>query len=370
MVAYYGFPAISPATFESLSPAAIMDFEELRRAVATPGFEAAYRDKPLQGNEIAVVGFFAPKIANVRDPQTEGAPVGGFGWRKVLRFRARDESDTRAAGLEAFYLLFNFTSGREVTFPENTHAAQIQAMLVPAYPTNGRHLDAYFLVYQGLGTGTPERVSLYLVATFDLAGAVSDDDKYYVPRACGQCHGTERADQKGAKVNYLDTDHWVDRTADDFPTLPAPHVLVDGDASYPTCRLLNREIARQNKDVLAQSGGLPFAALAAEKWLDLHQEGQPDENRHVGVMRRGFRDAAGDRVWTGTESTDRELLPLLNQYCFRCHSSARYHVFQKEAVIGLKARILARVQSGNMPQDRVLDTRTRERIVAFIKQLQ
>lgn len=228
MLAYYGFRAIPPATLEAQAPDVIMDFEKLRTAVAAPEFDAAYQANPLRLNEIAVVRFFAPKIVNVRDTQTAGVPFGGFGWRKVLRFRARDGSPARNAGLDAFYLLFNFAS-KQPAFPEGIHAAQIQAMLVPTYPTSA-HLDSYFLVYDGLGTPTAGKVGLFLTATFDLEGSVPQD-KYFVPRACGQCHGTEAADQKRAKVNYLDTDHWIDRTQDDFTSIPAAKVLVDGDAS-------------------------------------------------------------------------------------------------------------------------------------------
>jgi hypothetical protein len=368
MLSYYGFPALPPASLEDLPPVTIMDFERLRRAIATAEFEAAYRDHPLQAGEILVSRFFAPKIINVRDPQVSGVPVGGFGWRKVLRFRSREGSLARAAGLDSFYLLFNFTSGSGTAFPEKIHAAQIQAMLVLLYPSTGKHRDAYFLVYEKLDSSTPGKAGFFLVATFDLAGSVPDD-KYYVPRACGQCHGTEVSDQKGAKVNYLDTDHWIDRTGDDFKKVPAANVLPDGTASYAAFRQLNGEIAKQNEAVIAQSGGKPFALLAARKWLELHKEGQPGADQHVSPLLRGFAEKAGDAVWTEGAVPDQELLPLLNQYCFRCHSSVRYHVFQKQAVIDKKASILARIKSGNMPQDRVLDPATKDKLIALLNQL-
>ena len=87
------------------------------------------------------------KIINVRAPQVGGVPAGGFGWRKVLRFRARQGSDARGAGLEDFYLLFNFTSNTP-KFPEGIHAGQIQALLVPIYPIRVGHNDLYFLIGQ------------------------------------------------------------------------------------------------------------------------------------------------------------------------------------------------------------------------------
>ncbi|HXO43341.1 MAG TPA: hypothetical protein VN999_17960 [Thermoanaerobaculia bacterium] len=88
----------------------------------------------------------------------------------------------------------------------------------------------------------------FLIATFDLAGAVPDN-KYFVPTACGQCHGTESSDQKGGKVNYLDTDHWIDRTGDDFRKVPPGNLLVD--SGTPTIlAVLNREIEKQNAAVI------------------------------------------------------------------------------------------------------------------------
>ena len=368
MLVYYGFPALPPAKLEALSPAVIMDFAQLRQAISSPEFDAAYRDHPLGAGEIVVARFFAPKIIDVSDPQQDGVPQkGGFGWRKVLRFKSRDGSRARYAGLDSFYLLFNFNSGAATAFPENQHAGQIQGLLTPTYPTGGRHRDAYFLVYEGLGSATPGKIGFYLNATFDLVKVVPDG-KYYVPRACGQCHGTEAADQAEAKVNYLDTDHWIDRTGDDFKKVPADNVLVDHQVTYSAIRQLNGEIEKQNAAVI-KPGKSPFALLAVRKWLELHQQGQPDADRHVPPLRRGFAEKAGDAVWTAGAAPDQELLPLLNQYCFRCHSSVRYHVFQKQAVIGRKASILARVKSNNMPQDRDFSLREYQDVKAKILQL-
>lgn len=81
-------------------------------------------------------------------------PVGGFGWRKVLRFRSRPGSAARGDGFDSFLLLFNFTS-QDPRFPQNQHAGHIQSMLVPVYPKQGSHRDAYFLVYVGLDKPDP-----------------------------------------------------------------------------------------------------------------------------------------------------------------------------------------------------------------------
>ena len=366
MLVYYGFPALLATDLQALSPAVLMDFAQLRNAVSNkPEFNSAYATRPLQSGEILVSRFFAPKIINVRDPQTDGVPKGGFGWRKVLRFRSREGSPARGDGLDAFYLLFNFADNAP-KFPEGKPAGQIQALLVPTYPTGGKHNDIYFLVYEALTSAAPGKVGLFLVATFDLAGTVPDD-KYYVPTACGQCHGTEKVNQPGGKVNYLDTDHWIDRTGDDFKLVKAADVLVDGEAqAYDTIRKLNTEIEKQNSAVIGASDP-KFALLAVRKWLELHKEGQP--NRHVPPLARGFAEAAGDPIWTAGGDPDERLLPLMNQYCFRCHSSVRFHVFQKQEVMKRKSGILARVRSGNMPQDRKLDDNTKTLLLQLVNKL-
>ena len=373
MLVYYGFPALLAKDLQNIEPAKIMDFAKLRDAVTNkPEFAAAYASKPIQPNEILATRFFAPKIINVGDPQSpQGVPKGGFGWRKVLRFKARDGSAARSNGLDAFYLLFNFTSDTP-KFPGGD-AGQIQAILIPTYPTGGRHNDIYFLVYEGLGTTpNPGKVGFFLKATFDLASSVPADGQYYVPRSCAQCHGSERTNQVGGKVNYLDTDHWIDRTGDDFKAVNPADVLVDGEAlGYDTIRKLNTEIESQNSAVIGS--GANFALLAVRKWLDLHREGQP--NRHVPPFERALSNATGDPVWTAGADPDQQLLPMLNQYCFRCHSSVRFHVFQKKEVIRRKGSttvlnsIIDRVTKGNMPQDRKLDPATKAELLRLFEKL-
>lgn len=368
MLVYYGFPALLAKDLEALDPEDLMDFKKLREAVSNkPDFESAYATKPLQPDEILVSRFFAPKIIAVSDPQPD-VPISGFGWRKVLRFRARIGSPARSDGLDAFYLLFNFADNA-TKFPKGKPAGQIQALLVPTYPTAGKHNDIYFLVYDNLTKPNPGKVGLFLEATFDLASGVPADGKYYVPIACGQCHGTEKVNQPGGKVNYLDTDHWFDRTGDDFKLVKPADVLVDGEAqAYDTIRKLNAEIEKQNSAVLGASDP-KFALLAVKKWLELHKVGGPNANRHVPAIDRGLAEAAGDPIWTAGTDPDDKLLPLMNQYCFRCHSSVRFHAFQKGEVIKRKSGILARIRSGNMPQDRKLTDETKNKLLPLIEKL-
>ncbi len=104
------------------------------------------------------------------------------------------------------------------------------------------------------------------------------------------------------------------------------------------------------------------------KWLEIHPAAQA--GAHVPPLQRGFVAKAGDRVSTVGASPDEDLLPLMNQYCFRCHSSVRYHVFQKEVVYQERAQITVRIKSGNMPQDRVLPQDLRDKMIRLVGQLQ
>ncbi len=77
-------------------------------------------------------------------------------------------------------------------------------------------------------------------------------------------------------------------------------------------------------------------------------------------------------MWKADASPDKDLLPLLNQYCFRCHSSVNYHVFDRKAVVGRKSSIVGRVGATGtlrMPQDRTLDDATKNKIIQLANQL-
>jgi hypothetical protein len=80
-------------------------------------------------------------------------------------------------------------------------------------------------------------------------------------------------------------------------------------------------------------------------------------------------------VWTAGQPTDEALLPMLNQHCFRCHSSVRYHVFEKRAVTSRAGSMVARSNACrddpkgcNMPQGEILDQATQDRMSQLLRQ--
>lgn len=353
MLQYFGYPSsLSPDVLEKLAPAEL---------------EKLYPD------DLVAVRFFAPKIVDVSGEEKPAK----LGWRKIIRLKARDggpgAQGAQKDGLSFLYVLFNFATDRKAeppAFPPpGTRAGQIQAMLVPSYPHQGKHFDAYFLVYNRLdgkcpdGACTPAGVGDHLTASFDLGGTPPPEKKYYVPRACAQCHGATGFEKK-VKVNYLDTDHWFDRVqpGDDFSDVPKGNVLPDGAASFQSFHTMNKEILEQNKQV--DSNG--FAVLAVSKWLDLH----PARLNPAPLFKRALKRPETDTVWDAGNEVDSKLLPLLNRNCFRCHSSVSYHVFEKKAVLDQKDYMATLLKSKKMPQDRKLSPQTVEDMVGLLEKLQ
>src|SRR5262249_24050123 len=148
------------------------------------------------------------------------------------------------------------------------------------------------------------------------------------------------------KANYLDTDHWFDRVTPKYGVTGAPFesedfyglanstfgVLYDGGKDLTTetfkrafgvIRQLNREIKDQNERVRGNNNA-NFQLRAVEKWLALHKESAD----HVPPDERGF----GDNPWKPGNENHRKLLYFLNRYCYRCHSSVKYNVFERQAV--------------------------------------
>jgi len=326
--------------------------------------------KNFPGGEVIVTRFFAPKITDVSGLTTPP----NYGWRKVVRLRAGDQSSAAKSGLKSMYLLFNVFNGNLDISPFKTqtggvnHSVNNQIMLIRG--TSGTLTQAaYFMTFGAYDSTDPtERGKLitYLDATFD-AGDPSLKTlpkagfrRYYVPVACAVCHGGGKP-----KLNYLDTDHWFDRIEhnDDFELVGQKQpVLFDAKSNDPSqadfkkafniCRTLNTEIRDQNKDVDGATAS--FQQTAADSWLGNHATTED----HVSLFKRSIT-VTGLAKWADTDPVDKALLPMLNRYCFRCHSSVAYHVYDKSAILDLSGVMIARIKENPngtpqyfMPQDR------------------
>jgi hypothetical protein len=349
---YLGYPGIDLKDIEDLPSAELM--------------------KRFPGDVLSSV-FFAPKITDV-----SVTPIS-LGWRKLVRFKAKGEAATK--GISAGYLLFNRFQTDLDKDPQgdgSPESANTQLILVNSGSTLKYPL--YFLVFSNHSASS--RLITFLTATFDArAPNIVEKNRYYVPNACAACHGglisetsnpeVFKPDYPKLKLNYLDTDHWFDRLEDDFDILkkhtcggaakPCP-VLYDGrngqpefEQAFDAIRQLNREIEAQNESVNPNPPH-SFQLRAVRKWRELHET----DSSHKDVFARALPPANSADSWKADNPIDKELLPLLNRYCYRCHSSLKYSIFDRPAVVRrrdtiLKYMNLAIDDPKKMPQDRNIE---------------
>ncbi len=305
--------------------------------------------------------------------------------------------------MEALFFLQNVIGGTATgdPFDANLNFSKFnQAIAVRKVgPFNNDKNSLYFFAYSPLikltdnnGTKVPfkdangnfeddGKLAFSLNATFDETDRIpetnSPPSEYFVPDSCAKCHGNSRI---RAKLNYLDTDHWFDRvtphyglndpkyTEEDFTALAnSPYALLYDSTSkdpetepfktaFGVIRNLNEEMRDQNSRLdTGSSGANNFQLAAVTKWLDLHK---PEANgaKHVPPYERGF----GAEPWDSSKETHKKLLYYLNRYCYRCHSSVKYNVFDRIAVKSLAGQdeLQSRVQEIDdperwMPQDRI-----------------
>lgn len=342
--------------------------------------------------DVVASRFFAPKIIDVSDV---GGPANTkpLGWRKVVRLRVKPGSPAVAKGITAMFLLFNVFQDRAdvandpflpCTQDTGRCSQNNQVMLIVGSPQTGKDA-AYWLVFENAAINGGQRTD-NLRATFNggdfPVSEASAVRPYYLPVACADCHGRSA---EHAKLNYLDSDHWNDRIqdGDDFSILRTGSnngVLFDGErntstpifkAAFDAVKTLNQEILVQNR----AAGGTIFQARAVDNWLRIHDSNTdflPPIDRAIPAP----PDNPNARVWSRQNPHDVDLLNLLNRFCFRCHSSVSYHVFDKEAVFNLeqpRPRISDRVRFNSMPQDRLMDTHfstEKANLIRFVQALQ
>jgi hypothetical protein len=372
LLGHFGLSSLTADKLESTAPADLMS--------AFP-------------NAILATRFFAPKIVDFNFAGPNPKYPYKAGWRKLVRVAALPSSKADGAGLSAAYILFNYVQNDPTVdpFPDNsfkTESFNTQVIVVRKSFKKETDDSAFFLDYAPRSSGY--KINDFLSAAFDTAPDPNNTHQnYYVPIACAQCHGH---DQEGGSpsatetfpfitVNYLDSDQWYDMsTFGDFPSSPNANfdVLYDGTSNHASSqyrnavdvlRKLNALIRQQNIDSARSDGNDLFRIAAVEKWLAVHQT----NNNPVAPIDRALNLGNGGAVWQNTDD-DKQLLATLDHYCFRCHSSVLYSVFDKQGVLGEKTAIINRVQRpstnvAHMPQGRILDSNTIADLVARMKAL-
>ncbi|MER9375418.1 hypothetical protein [Mesorhizobium sp. M0491] len=345
-------------------------------------------------DEILAIRFFAPKITDVAEKPTD-PPAGGFGWRKLVRFKAKAGSPADSNGIGTLYVLqntFEATATGDPFDPDRNVSKFNQVIItrkLGSGPYTGDKRPTFFMTYGPFvkldSAGKPEKIDGAFQENgpiiFNLKATFDEDDRdpetnsaaqeYFVADSCQQCHGG--FSQVRGKLNFLDTDHWFDRVLpeygltdskfneEDFTSLAqSPFgLLYDGGkdtaapefaSAFDAIRKFNEEVKAQNTEV---GGGNNFQLNAVTKWLELHGPGASGINR-VPPAGRGF----GTDPWNPAREEDRKLVYYLNRYCYRCHSSVSYNVFDRAAVAqrvaGINERAVDVGDSGFwMPQDRI-----------------
>lgn len=357
LVRYLGYANFPAKQVETLSP------EEI--------------GKNFPKGEVVVSRFFAPKIVDFNTRTNSPNPYVA-GWRRLVRVNVDAKSDAARAGIAAAFILFNYTQPDPTVDPFALGSKQNQVILIPKKFASAKDDSAYFLVY---GPGSDGyKIGFSLIAAFDVptsgGGATRE---YFLPTACAQCHGhDEEFGAPGdaqtysfAKLNYLDTDQWYDMVEYDFPATAAGNfdAVFDGgkdhsaakySAAVARLKTLNKEIRDQNVAAKRPDGSDQFKIASVEKWISLHAT----SDAPVRIEDRAL--SVGGAVWDKGNASDQTALGYLNRYCFRCHGSMYYSVFDKTAVLDRKLSIQRRVRSGVMPQGRTLALAEREAVAVAI----
>ncbi|WP_147332862.1 fascin domain-containing protein [Archangium gephyra] len=351
--------------------------------------------------DILVSRFFAPKIVDFSVAPAQRK----VGWRRLVRMKARPGSQAQKHFVESAWILFNhFTSppvhspfgGTNVPLSAKNGSVNTQVALLTqckAGQTACQNAELNSIYWMDFGASNKGyKLSYKLDAFFD-AGSLPGAAPYYVPNGCDTCHGSLRGQ---AVLNHLDTDHWLDRLSDgDFPALnkpEAPAALFDAGKdvtsaryaeAFGVLRQLNQEVAVMQKRVNPQG----FHLAAANKWLELHKTSvapEPDLVKRAFTffntghpLKKDRKPTAAPLNWTSS-AEDKELLGLMNRYCYRCHGAVRYDIFSKDMVADQSSPILDRLDPNptqakiigfKMPVDREMSDKDKKRLIELIEKL-
>lgn len=337
------------------------------------------------GGDVLAARYFSPKTSDVSGLSNK------LSWRKVVRLKARADSEAEKAGLAAMHFLSVVYVDRATDDPfppSKSKTLNVQVLLSRKPGWDDDKDPAYWLVFDP--AGGKYTLGYSTTTSWDAADpaliAMKGSQQYFVPTACRTCHG---GTQRVAVLHSFDTDWFIDKVQpdEDFGTafrdakwgplydcMTGPNAMPDKDG-FDIFRRLNAEILAQNRAVLAfaeksdpkhqrePTRQVARQTAAAAKWIDLHKL----SDRHVPTRDRALRDSPTAPAWDKAEPIDRELLPLLNRYCYRCHTSVRYNAFAKEELVRkrgdgmLVERMIARLtepdRKRRMPQDRDMEAR-------------
>jgi hypothetical protein len=327
--------------------------------------------------DLLASGYFAPKTSDVSHRSNK------LSWRKIVRLKPRHDSPAEQNGLAAMYFLSviyvqpSNLDKNPFEFPSQS----VQVMLVADLKNPRRKLAdaACWLIFS---PNDGYRPAYSTTTSWDAADDTLTQglQPYYLPLACQQCHCGD--DRSKATPHFIDTDYTLDKVTpgEDFEDTVgrsrwSPLFETGKDAAsekyqkaFEIYRRLNAEILDHNEAVNPQS----LQTYGARNWMRLHQS----QVGHIPPIARAWQIDA--EQWNESQAVDRALLPLLDRYCYRCHGTVRYNVFAKAAKgsngddLGVLSRVdkmIKKITSGAMPQDRELTPAQKDALVSLLKQL-
>jgi hypothetical protein len=387
LIEYAGFGGVTAIDLQDLESGLLMPqdasaFDALANKVQNKtSFLAQRKLTDFTDDKLLVSRFFAPKIVDytqllVATDTKHYTP----GWRKLVRLRALPGSAASGQNVDSVYLLFNLVKSDVNVDPFDKNSSKNNQVIIVPKGVQADEDSAYFLVYGPMPQG---QLALALKnVAFDLPAGPKE---YFVPVSCSQCHGHDGfggADgpeppdgiYRKARVNYLDTDQWHDAIGFDFPQLVGTPwgVVFDGGTDlvspkYAAAMAVLRKLNQGALDQVKAINNQDFKYRAAEKWVTLHD----GHDQPVPFTER----AIGQKLWDPSKPDETELLGLLDHYCFRCHSSLVYNVFDRDGVFAESGAFNFYLNEDStsplhMPQGRNLPDDVKNRILTLASQLQ
>jgi hypothetical protein len=374
LLAYFGYTVLKAADVDRFAPHDLMNAkllgERYAKAPAANEFAAGKWD-------VLAAGYFAPKTSDVSGRSNK------ISWRKMVRFKPRPGSPAEQNGLSAMYFLSVIyvqpadLDKNPFEFPSQS----VQVMLV-ADPKNSRSKLAAAACWLIFSPSEGYKPTYSTTTSWDAAddALTKGLQPYYLPSTCQQCHGGD--DRSKATPHFIDTDYSCDKVGpgEDFaesigrsrwsPLFETGKDPNSGQyrAAFNVFRQLNAEIAEHNKAVNPKS----LQSYGSGNWLRLHRT----EAKPVAPLERAWQSDA--EHWSDSRLVDRNLLPLLDHYCYRCHGTVRYNVFALKAkgingedlgVLSRANKMILKIKSGAMPQDRQLSDAQKNELIGWLERL-
>lgn len=308
-------------------------------------------------NEVLALRYFAPKTSSV---DTNGH-ASELGWRQIVRLMARPRSAAADARIESAFVLLNYQQSLAdvAKGPFAQPPIYTQVMLVSSDPVSRPTRWLVFDAKRNRVTG--------IKATFAGGDAAIGGQTLHLPDACAQCHGGDKA---LPHLNLFDIDNWKDRASarDTFAmvTTRSPASVM----STGKCNVTPVSVARQLNQEIQRHNDLPglktpaFVREAVVSWNLTHARAD-----YVPITDRSF----GMTRWASQVKADDELLRMLNRYCYRCHGTIRFDIYNRSQVVAMSKRAVRQIDLGLMPLDRqgdrLLPEAERRRLVELLSAL-